>query len=1241
MQKVKYYKCPSCNKKYQSLATWANHMLKQHPKDIPDGFTPARYFYFLQTGKKEGSCIVCKSPTEWNEATAKYNRFCNNPECKEKYREEFKKRMLGKYGKVNLLDDPAQQRKMLEAKRNSGKYTFRDGGEVGYVSTYELDFLRMLDHFLEFNSKDIMGPSPHTYYYDYKNPEDKENEGRKFYIPDYYIPSLNLEIEIKQNTSTHPKILRIDKVKEEQKDALMNSNKRVKYIKITDKKYEPFFKLLLEMKGQIPTEKEIENNIAMQPVMESTRSELPDSAFGIPEERKYPLDTEARVRSAIKFFNYVDARYEKQLAENILKAMKKFNITNVNVGEKNRFKKYYNQPAIERYVFNSKEKNKNVNIPKELIEFNSKLNQFPYGILIDNKVETENIDWMQYRTIPIKKFERYKVGTCWDFVNYQSYWLTKRGYNHKNILIQIDNGNDCPSHTVSLVFIGDSVYWIESAWGLYQGIHEYNNEKNAIVDICKKHRDYSKEVSKIKSTDKTYIFEYNTKGLDNNLKPIDFMNKVYNQKEITNQITMESTIATEGILDIPQKIINFFSGNTDKEFVLQSWKDKINGSSNLIGGPPQKSKYVTLSKVLVDNKRGIISIQHINIPLLIQRLRDTYEEKRIDLIFDRTYSSIDIAKFNHKQISRSKMKITSLTVPTFFALELTILFKDLYNRYYTPAYKHIANEIYKNTWLSSTDKAEKPNIDMSRLKNLNPKYTLKDYQRDFIESYPSLKTQLGLRGYYLAFEQGLGKTLTASALAEVLGVQKVYIVCPNTLTSVWYNETRDYFNGKYSAVICGKNDKYVDKNTKFFITNQESVQNLYKHVDANAKSMIIVDEAHNFRNYDSIRVKNLLELKNKLQPTDILMMSGTPVKATPNEIVPALMMLDDKFTDYAAKVYNSCFKLDTYLAMDIVRERFGQVIYRKTKAEVLTLPDKITSDIKVKIGNADKYTINNVKQDVREVFDKRYNELAEQNKKVIQFFNQAILQYSMATKRDTASYMIKVANISNVDNNISMGQFHELDQEFIDTFITNYIQPNPKCDAVTLKNIREAERKLLLIRRSAMGTAIGAIYPKYRAEMFQAMYDENKKLFTNMIENNPKKTVIFSQSLPVIKHICEDLNASGIPTVKVIGGTSATNRADIIDRFKNDEMIKVICATSQSMSTGVTLTEANQMFFFGPPWRNADYMQAQDRIHRIGQTDTVNIYNVILDTVEMNLSDRMDKILKWSGEMASAAIDDL
>lgn len=71
------------------------------------------------------------------------------------------------------------------------------------------------------------------------------------------------------------------------------------------------------------------------------RSELPDEMFGIPSQRKYELDTEKHVRSAIKLFNWVDPKYEKELATNIIKRMKYFNITDVNVGPKNRFGKYY------------------------------------------------------------------------------------------------------------------------------------------------------------------------------------------------------------------------------------------------------------------------------------------------------------------------------------------------------------------------------------------------------------------------------------------------------------------------------------------------------------------------------------------------------------------------------------------------------------------------------------------------------------------------------------------------------------------------------------------------------------------------------------------------------------------------------------------------------------------------------------------------------------------------------------
>ena len=251
MMKVKTFRCPSCGKQYSSLKLWTNHTLKMHPDEIPEGWTPAHYFYYTMTGKKCGYCVICKGPTEWNEGTMKYNRFCSNPECREKYREVFKQRMIGKYGKVTLLDDPEQQRKMIMNKKNSGYYTF-DDGKVGYSSSYEYDFLKMCHQFLHMMAADILQPSPHTYYYNYVNENDKEHEGKHFYIPDFYIPSLNLEIEIKQNTSTHPKILRVDKVKEICKDNMMKTIKGINYIKIDDKQYGEFFDLVMRIREEIP-----------------------------------------------------------------------------------------------------------------------------------------------------------------------------------------------------------------------------------------------------------------------------------------------------------------------------------------------------------------------------------------------------------------------------------------------------------------------------------------------------------------------------------------------------------------------------------------------------------------------------------------------------------------------------------------------------------------------------------------------------------------------------------------------------------------------------------------------------------------------------------------------------------------------------------------------------------------------------------------------------------------------------
>ena len=70
------------------------------------------------------------------------------------------------------------------------------------------------------------------------------------------------------------------------------------------------------------------------------RNNLKEKTFGLPKQRKYPLNDKRHVSSAITYFNKCDKKDEAELARNIIKAIKKFNM-HPEVSESNRFSKYY------------------------------------------------------------------------------------------------------------------------------------------------------------------------------------------------------------------------------------------------------------------------------------------------------------------------------------------------------------------------------------------------------------------------------------------------------------------------------------------------------------------------------------------------------------------------------------------------------------------------------------------------------------------------------------------------------------------------------------------------------------------------------------------------------------------------------------------------------------------------------------------------------------------------------------
>lgn len=84
-------------------------------------------------------------------------------------------------------------------------------------------------------------------------------------------------------------------------------------------------------------------------ILEEKRSEIPAKEFGVPSKRKFPLTDAKHVKSAIKFFNYVDEEDEAELARNIKRKAKEFGVV-IRCGKQNRLSKYINKEYVNEFM---------------------------------------------------------------------------------------------------------------------------------------------------------------------------------------------------------------------------------------------------------------------------------------------------------------------------------------------------------------------------------------------------------------------------------------------------------------------------------------------------------------------------------------------------------------------------------------------------------------------------------------------------------------------------------------------------------------------------------------------------------------------------------------------------------------------------------------------------------------------------------------------------------------------------
>lgn len=193
------------------------------------------------------------------------------------------------------------------------------------------------------------------------------------------------------------------------------------------------------------------------------------------------------------------------------------------------------------------------NVSYDMInDFNKTLNKWKYGVLINGKkyLKSSDIDWSKYKTIPIKDIEKYQVGVCWDFVNYQHDWFKKNNIKDESyfFVMQLsDDEDDIVTHTFSIIEFESNKYWFESSWFGHQHLMKVNSYKDVISELIKRY-DKNKE-------NPYSVFKYNPDGMDKNLTNSEFFkratkNCIYDHKG-------KKTIQ-ESVNDINQKCYDDF-----------------------------------------------------------------------------------------------------------------------------------------------------------------------------------------------------------------------------------------------------------------------------------------------------------------------------------------------------------------------------------------------------------------------------------------------------------------------------------------------------------------------------------------------------------------------------------------------------------------------------------------------------------------------------------------------------------
>ena len=520
----------------------------------------------------------------------------------------------------------------------------------------------------------------------------------------------------------------------------------------------------------------------------------------------------------------------------------------------------------------------------------------------------------------------------------------------------------------------------------------------------------------------------------------------------------------------------------------------------------------------------------------------------------------------------------------------------------------------------------------------DPNRKIREHQKEAVQFLLSRKKCV------LADDPGFGKS-TELAVAAIEGnFDSILIISPASIKTtwkkelLWYVPERDitiiespirmtkpelekylgYKEGRSGLTVKELQEEAKDKgkweDNRFVIVNFDILEEFYKipatrskeniqkaleespmlQYILNKKSLIIIDEAHRLSNDTSIRYKIINDLIKRGNPDSIYLATGTPITNNPQNFYCLLKLINDPITD------------DWQYYMD----RYCGAMKIPAKGE----KERWTNYFLQKVNKSSWYDLNQSEKD-------KLKEYINENARKITIMKDAT---NIEELRDRVSH-IYLRRVKSDLTGMVEKRIHEL-----------YYNLNPQQKYEYSKLWEEYEQAQLEAdptKELNRDLIEGAVYRRY---LSNEMVPYTIKLTNEFIENNEKVVIgcCYDEELYRLKEYYGD------KCVVYNGKMGPKEKDKAQEQFMTNPEVKILVGNLQSAGVGLTLTAASRLIFNDFSYVKGDNDQFMDRIHRINQTQDVDIYFQIFRNTQyqkmwdivMRKGYVIDQIIKKEGE---------